>query len=244
MTGESAEHGVLTVCWNSSAATRRGPKHAVNEDCFYRIDEAGLFVVADGVGGHTDGGLASRAVIEVLGCVIEADAGLEARVLACEHALHSVNGALWREAQQRSQPTMIASTVAALMLAKGLAVCLWAGDSRIYVYRAGHLYQLTRDHNVGAECGAASPQSGALTRAIGAAQQLELGRLVTPVEPGDTFLICSDGVTKVMRDIELAQFLDDPVDGLATRMIAAIVEREGNDDATAIVVRYICSDPE
>jgi serine/threonine protein phosphatase PrpC len=67
---------------------------------------------------------------------------------------------------------------------------------------------------------------------------LELDRLVTPAQSGDTFLICSDGVTKVMEDLEVARFLDGPVDGLATRMIAAVVERGGNDDATAIVVRY------
>jgi serine/threonine-protein phosphatase Stp1 len=224
--------------WNSSAATRCGPKHLVNEDCFAQMDEAGGFVVADGVGGHTDGGLASRAVVETLGCVVEAGADLDARVLASEQALHSVNEALWRESQRRPQPTMIASTVAALLIARGYAVCLWAGDSRVYVYRAGHLYQLTQDHNAAAETGLAH-FGAALTRAIGAAEQLELDRLVTPTEPGDTFLICSDGITKFVGDAELARFLDDPLDGLATRIVAAVVERGGNDDATAIVVRYI-----
>jgi serine/threonine protein phosphatase PrpC len=244
LTMENSENETLTVCWASSAATRCGPKHDVNEDCFDHIDEAGYFVVADGVGGHTDGGVASRAVIEMLRCVIEADSNLDARVLALEQALHSVNRALWRESQQRPQPTMIASTVATLMLSKGYAVCLWAGDSRIYVHRAGHLYQLTQDHNVGAESGFASHDSSALTRAIGAGERLELGRLVTPAEPGDTFLVCSDGVTKFMQDIELANFLEDPLEGLAMRIIAAIVDREGNDDATAIVVRYTGADPE
>ena len=188
--------------------------------------------------GHTDGGLASRAVIEILRHAISADPNLEVRVLALEQALQQVNGALWRESQQRAQPTMIASTVAALMLSKNYAVCLWAGDSRVYVHRAGHLYQLTQDHNVGSDSGLPSQDSGALTRAIGADESLELGRLVTPAQPGDTFLLCSDGVTKVLPDMELAHFLEDPLDGLAMRIIAAVVDRKGNDDATAIVVRY------
>ncbi len=241
---ENAGHGPSTQRWICSAATRCGPQHSVNEDCFERVDEAGFFVVADGVGGHSDGGLASRVVVEMTAYVVEAGAGLEARVHACEQALHLANDALRRESQRRPQPTMIASTVAALMLAKDFAVCLWAGDSRIYVYRAGHLYQLTRDHSFEAEHGAAPANSGALTRAIGAAERLELGRLVTPAEPGDTFLVCSDGVTKVLGDIELAQFLDEPLDGLATRIIAAVVERGGNDDATAVVVRYASPNPQ
>jgi serine/threonine-protein phosphatase Stp1 len=232
-TGIEATSGL----WSSSAATRCGPKHLVNEDCFAQMDEAGVFVVADGVGGHTDGGLASRAAVETLGCLVEAGASLDARVLASEHALHSVNEALWRESQRRPQPATIASTVAELLLAEGYAVCLWAGDSRIYVYRAGHLYQLTQDHNAATETGRADG-GGALTRAVGAAEQLQLDRLVTPAEPGDTFLVCSDGITKFVGDIELARFLNDPLDGLATRIIAAVIERGGNDDATAIVVRY------
>ncbi len=237
LTMDDARHGAPPRLWSSSAATRCGPKHLVNEDCFAQMDEAGVFVVADGVGGHTDGGLASRAAVETLGHVVEASVSLEARVLASEQALHSVNEALRRESQRRPQPAMIASTVAELLLAEEYAVCLWAGDSRIYVHRAGHLYQLTQDHNAAAETG--RPESGgALTRALGAAEQLELDRLVTSAEPGDTFLICSDGITKFIGDIELAGFLNDPLDGLAARIVAAVVERGGNDDATAIVVRY------
>lgn len=234
---EDASHRAPTTPWVSSGATRCGPRHTVNEDSFAQIDDAGVFVVADGVGGHTDGGLASRAIVETLGCVVEAGGSLDARVDASEHALHSVNDALWRESQGRKQPTMIASTVATLVLATGYAVCLWAGNSRVYVYRAGHLYQLTQDHNADADDGHAR-HGGALTRAIGAAEELELDRLVTPAEPGDTFLVCSDGITKFVNDNELARFLTDPLEGLATRIVAAVVERGGNDDATAIVVRY------
>jgi len=201
------------------------------------MEEAGVFVVADGVGGHTDGGLASRAAVETLGFVVEPNVSLEARVVASEEALHSVNEGLRRESERRPQPAMIASTIAELLLDEGYAVCLWAGDSRIYVYRAGHLYQLTQDHNAAAEHG--RPESGgALTRALGAAEDLELDRLVTSAEPGDTFLICSDGITKFLDDSELAAFLIEPLDGLAARIVAAVVERRGNDDATAIVVRY------
>jgi serine/threonine protein phosphatase PrpC len=226
------------IGWRSCAATRRGPNHAVNEDSYSDIGEAGVYVVADGVGGHTDGGLASRAIVQILSEVAYSADTLDARVEIVEQALHSVNGALWRESQQRGDRVVIASTVAALMLAENYAVCLWAGDSRIYVSRAGHLYRLTRDHSEASATQSSSPHSEALTRAVGSAEHLHLDRLVTTAEPGDRFLVCSDGVTKVMSDNDLARYLEDPLDGLAARIIAAVVDRGGNDDATAIIVRY------
>jgi serine/threonine protein phosphatase PrpC len=226
------------VPWRSSAATRCGPRHEVNEDCYREIEAVGLFAVADGLGGYTDGSLASRSVIEILDCVTQDEADFETRVEMVEHALQSVNAALWREAQERPGATVIASTIAVLMFGGKLAVCLWAGDSRIYVHRAGHLYQLTSDHNAAAEGGIMGEGGEALTRAVGAATELELGRVVTQAESGDTFLICSDGVPKVMEDIELAQFLDGPVEGLAMRIVAAAVAKGGTDDTTAVIVRY------
>lgn len=226
----------MTAAWLSSAATRCGPRHAVNEDSFDQNDETGVFIVADGVGGHADGDVASRAVIETLSAVVGLENGLDARALAIEDGLRSVNAALWRQSLRRPDAMTSASTAAALLLAEGYAVCLWAGDSRIYVSRGGHLYQLSRDHVVDA-----GPEAhrGALTRAVGAAEELEVDRLVTAAEHGDTFLVCSDGVTKVVDDDEVARFLEGPVESLATRIIAVVAERGGNDDATAIVVRYI-----
>jgi serine/threonine protein phosphatase PrpC len=232
------EHEPAEIGWRSCAATRRGPNHPVNEDSYGDLGEAGIYVVADGVGGHTDGGLASRAIVQMLSEVALSADTLDARVEIVEQALQSVNGALWRESRQRGERVVIASTVAALMLAENYAVCLWAGDSRIYVNRAGHLYRLTRDHN---EANSTHPLSGhgeALTRAVGSSEDLNLERLVTTAEPGDKFLVCSDGVTKVMSDGDLARFLEDPLEGLAARIIAAVVEKGGNDDATAIIVRY------
>jgi serine/threonine protein phosphatase PrpC len=112
------------------------------------------------------------------------------------------------------------------------AVCLWAGDSRVYLHRHGAFYQLTRDH-----C-SAGPR-GALTRAFGASEQIDIDRIVIAAEIGDTLVLCSDGVTKVMADAELASFLEDPLDGLAMRVIAAVVDRGGDDDSTVVIARLL-----
>ncbi|MBV8472041.1 MAG: serine/threonine-protein phosphatase [Hyphomicrobiales bacterium] len=226
----------VMLTWRSSAATRRGQKRAVNEDSFGQDDEAGVFIVADGVGGHADGEVASRAVIETLSAVADLETDLGARASVLEEGLRSVNAALWRHSLRRPDGRICASTAAALLLAEGYAVCLWAGDSRIYVSRGGHLYQLSRDHIVDS-----GPEAhrGSLTRAVGADEELEVDRLVTAAQSGDTFLVCSDGVSKVVDDEEVARLLEGPIELLADRIIAAVAERDGNDDATAIVVRYM-----
>jgi protein phosphatase len=230
--------GPLTVRWTSSSATRCGSSHAVNQDCFGDIGAAGLFVVADGVGGSADGEVASQAVVDLLDNVVPACEHLETRVQLAEDALNSVNAALWREGQGRAEPAVMATTVVALLLANRIAACLWAGDSRIYLYRDGHLYQLTRDHNLSEMFGTSGSLGGQLTRAIGSAETIVIDRVITDAQPGDVFLLCSDGITKVFDDVEIAHFLEGGGDDLAPRMVEAVAERGGTDDATAIAVFY------
>jgi serine/threonine protein phosphatase PrpC len=224
--------------WTSSAASRCGPQHTLNEDNYAEIEALGVFVVADGVGGYADGEVASGAVVGILDEILVADDDLETRVHVVEEAMRSVSSALWLASRQRPDQSPVATTVAALLLADRLAACIWAGDSRIYLHRDGHLYQLTRDHNMAVEFGTIGRNGGQLTRAVGSSESLDLDRVVTEARAGDMFLLCTDGVTKVMDDDELARFLEDPIEGLAPRLIGAIVERGGRDDATAIVVRY------
>jgi serine/threonine protein phosphatase PrpC len=220
-----------------SAATRCGPHHASNQDSYGRMEAADLFVVADGVGGSTDGDLASAAVVGVLNEAVEPGQDLETRVQLAEDALRSVSAALSRAGRDRAAPTVIATTVVALLIDEGLAVCLWAGDSRLYLFRDGHLYRLTQDHTLENEFGTTGPARGRLTRAVGSSRALDLERIVTATRPGDVFLLCSDGITKVIDDDELARFLAEPAEGLAPRLIERVAVGAGGDDATAIVVR-------
>lgn len=241
MNGEEplAHHATIGEPWTSSSATRCGPKHTINEDSYLDLPELGLFVVADGIGGHSDGGLASRAVVEIIDRTAHEATDLETRVAVIEQALQSINAALWRSAQDQEEGTIIGSTVAVLLVADGYAVCLWAGDSRIYLNRDAQLYQLTRDHNLATDFGLPEAEGAALTRAVGSAPELELERVVTALEPGDVLLVCSDGVTKVLDDRSLAAVLQlEPVEGLAVRLVASVAEQGGRDDITAISVRY------
>jgi len=222
--------------WRSSSATRCGVLHTVNEDSLVEAVESGVFLIADGMGGHADGAVASRAIAEVIRRVTAVDVALEEHVVTVEEALQSVNIALRQEALARGRD-VIGSTVAVLLLDATYAVCIWAGDSRVYLLRDGHLYRLTRDHAVGVEEGLDIP-GAPLTRAVGSADELMLDRLVTSLQAGDTFLVCSDGINKAVSDDQLEAVLADPVDGLAARIVAQAVTSGSRDDASAIVVRY------
>ncbi len=225
------------MIWESSAATRQAPHHDHNEDAHADWPEAGLFVVADGMGGHTDGGLASRSIVEILQCVLDAQADLAVRVALAEEAIEAVNAALREKADQLPTKDVIGSTVAALIVGDGLAVCLWVGDSRIYLMSGGRLRRLTRDHSLAEDSDVAEGNLNVLTRAVGSTPQVEIDRIVSQVQPGDTLLVCSDGLTKALTDEEIASFLADPLLGLAERMIARAVVLGARDDITAIVAR-------
>jgi serine/threonine protein phosphatase PrpC len=225
-----------SLTWHCCSATRAGPRHAVNEDAAAELPDVGVFVVADGVGGHTDGAVASRSIVEIIRCVASMHDSLDARVADIEAALHSVNEALRREAESRPGNVIIGSTVAVLVMNEHYAVCIWGGDSRIYLRRQDHLYQLTKDHTLQEEEDANAP-SGVLTRAVGSAETLVLDRVVTTIEVGDTFLVCSDGLTKVLSDEDLNTLLAEPIEGLAARLVASAVTEGSTDDVSAILVR-------
>jgi serine/threonine protein phosphatase PrpC len=225
-----------SLTWYCCSATRPGTRHTVNEDATVELADIGVFAVADGMGGHTDGALASCSIVEIIRCVAYLHDGLDARVADIEAALHSVNEALRREAESRPGNVIIGSTVAVLVMNEHYAVCIWGGDSRIYLRRRDQLYQLTKDHTLQAEEDVDAP-SGVLTRAIGSAETLVLDRVVTTIEPDDTFLVCSDGLTKVLSDENLNALLAEPIEGLAARLVASAVAEGSTDDISAILVR-------
>jgi serine/threonine protein phosphatase PrpC len=222
----------------ASTATRQAASHAENEDAMAAVPEAGLFVVADGMGGHVDGSLASQSIVEILQHAVDGQSPLATRLEQAEMALQSINRALRRESEQRPKPVIIGSTVALLLIGEGYAACLWAGDSRIYLLRDGELYQLTRDHSLANEMEEAGGRGrNVITRAVGPRDVLELDRVITPVDAGDTLLLCSDGLTKVMGPDDIGEMMREPVTGLAERLVAQAVTLGSRDDVTVVVVR-------
>ncbi len=227
----------------SQAATHPGAVRSRNEDAFVDRPEIGLWAVADGAGGHGAGDVASTAIAQAL---LDIPAGFSAAEMLAQVRLRlaGVHGALQVEGASRGHG-IIASTVVVLLARGGHYACLWAGDSRAYLLRAGNLTQITRDHSLVQEmvergeldeaAAQVHPQANIITRAIGAEGALELEKLSSRIQAGDRFLLCSDGLFKALSERDIAACLaagEDPA-ALLDRALA----RGARDNVTAVVVR-------
>lgn len=235
--------------WRSAARSDVGKVRACNEDAFLDNPEHGLWVVADGMGGHHGGERASRLIVESL-AELPVDSPLESRVQQACQCLRWLNRRLAHELTLTGgQPARImGSTVAILLLDGQRAVCIWAGDSRCYLWRHARLYQLTRDHSLQqrlideqglseAEAGR-HPSAHALTRAVGACDDLRLDILELQVYPGDAFLLCSDGLHQYVEPPTLGHALSLPSPRAALeRLFEQVLQGDARDNLTAVVIR-------
>lgn len=238
----------LAYSWRSAARTDTGKVRARNEDAFLDLPEQGLWVVADGMGGHHNGALASRLIVEQLAALPEGS--MAERLVALRRCLHDLNRRLGQEltvTADRPDP-VIGSTVVALLMEADRAACVWAGDSRCYLWRRGRLYQLSRDHSLlqqlidekslSPQEAARPPAANALTRAIGASEQLTLDILEFDVYPGDTLLLCSDGLYQSLSPDSLGAALNSPSTGLALqRLFEEAMDGPCRDNLSAVVIR-------
>ncbi|WP_322979893.1 PP2C family serine/threonine-protein phosphatase [Pseudomonas sp. C11] len=234
--------------WRSAARTDTGKVRARNEDAFLALPEQGLWVVADGMGGHQNGALASRLIVEQLAELPEGS--LDQRLVELRQCLHRLNHRLGQELTVTADrtDTVIGSTVVALLLEGDRAACVWAGDSRCYLWRGARLYQLSRDHSLVQQLideqglapqeAARHPAAHALTRAIGASETLQLDILELDVLPGDVFLLCSDGLYQGVSADELGACLNLPSPHLAVeRLFQRVLDGPARDNLSAVVIR-------
>jgi serine/threonine protein phosphatase PrpC len=221
---------------------------AINEDAYLALPERGLWVVADGMGGHEAGDVASQMVIEALQRT-EPLASWPDFLEAVRESLRGVNRQLREESAQRYQHRTIGSTVVVLLASETQCACLWVGDSRIYRLRDGQLKQLTRDHShvqelvdqglIAPESAHRHPLANVITRAVGSADELQIDEVAHPLQPGDLFLLCSDGLNKTVSDEEIARLLahsDHNCQEAVKAFIHLALMRDANDNVTTVVV--------
>ncbi|MCR4538614.1 serine/threonine-protein phosphatase [Pseudomonas sp. 18.1.10] len=229
--------------WHSAGRTQRGKVRARNEDAFLDRPQSGCWAVADGMGGHRAGDVASQAVIASLAALHD-HGPLDQRVAALRRCLHRLDRHLDLEGRHGT----IGSTVVALLVEGQRAACVWAGDSRCYLWRAQCLYQLSRDHSVlerlmaeqqlSREQAQAHPDARALTRAVGGREPLSLEVLELDTRPGDVFLLCSDGLYQALSHRELGDALSQGTPQQVVERLFALVWRgPARDDLTAVVVQ-------
>lgn len=229
--------------WTSAARTDVGLVRSRNEDAYLDEPRRGLWAVADGMGGHAFGELASGAVVAALAGMPDT-AGMDESIETARLRLHQVNAMLRAQAHTR-QVSVIGSTVVVLLARGSEVACLWAGDSRIYLYRHGRLQQLTRDHSQlealrarGDDIAASAASPNMITRAVGAADTIELEVTGMNARDGDIFLLCSDGLSTPVADEAIAAALapGDPAQA-AHELVGLALANGGRDNITVVVLR-------
>lgn len=229
---------------HDASLTHAGKVRAVNEDAVLADVRAGVWAVADGMGGHANGQWASQAIVEALGQAAPVGGDFDARARAVSDALHAANARIWE--QGRTIGKSMGSTVTALLLQGARFAVFWAGDSRCYLLRGGILYRLTTDHSQVQELVTAGrltpeeaeshPMAHVLSRAVGVQPDLELEAVTDEVLAGDVFLLCSDGLTRMAPDVELAAVLNGKSPRAAAEQLVALSLERGAPDNVSVVV--------
>jgi protein phosphatase len=234
----------MQLRFGSHAVTDVGLVRRRNEDAFLDRPERGLWVVADGMGGHQRGDFASRLIVETLDSIAPTRE-LPAFVDAVRDALTTVDRELGRRAEELGPDTLIGSTVVVLLAVEDTFACVWAGDSRLYRRRDGTLQQLTTDHSrvqelidqglLRPEEAEHHPASNIVTRAVGAGA-LECGVITGEMRAGDRFLLCSDGLHGLVRPVAINEALKRPGRKAAAQLLKAVMARGARDNVTIVIV--------
>jgi serine/threonine protein phosphatase Stp1 len=234
------------LAFQSASRTHPGRRRTLNEDRLLERTCAGLWAVADGMGGHRAGDAAAARLVEALERIEHGASGY-ACLADITGAVERVNADLFSEAQAAGGSPS-GSTVVALLAHDGYYACLWAGDSRAYLLRHDQLTALTHDHSLvqelvdqgalGEEDRRAHPRANVITRAVGASPAIALDRAFDAIRDGDLFLLCSDGLTTCLDEPEIARALSgDGLEASADRLLAGALSRQAPDNVSFILIR-------
>jgi serine/threonine protein phosphatase PrpC len=228
----------------ASGVSDIGLVRSTNEDAMALRSDEGFWAVADGMGGLQNGQWASHQVIApLMGIALDGDC--DADVQRIVGAILEANTRIFSAAQKAGSE--MGTTVAALRIFDSRFVVVWAGDSRVYLYRGGQLVQLTRDHTLVQDLVEAGwlaredakhhPNAHIVSRAVGVEPELKLDVVTGKVEARDVFLLCSDGLTCVVADDEIGEGLNGfPPETAAKHLVELTRARGAPDNVTIIAV--------
>lgn len=236
------------IGFETGAATHPGRVRQRNEDSYLSKPEIGIWAVADGMGGHEAGDVASAVVVEALASIVPPNSAFEL-FTQCENRIATANSRVRQIAEERGGIVM-GTTVAALLIFDANYACVWSGDSRIYLVRDGQIAQVSRDHTqvqelldegaITAEEAKTWPGRNVITRAIGVYDDAELELKNGNLRPGDSFILCSDGLIAHVSDAEISDHISSGTAQLACdRLIDLTLERGAIDNVTVVNVRYM-----
>lgn len=235
----------------AAASTDVGRRRQANEDRYAMAPQLGLYLVADGMGGHRAGQVASEMAAEAAIRAVDALQGASLTLAEkLRHAFACSNREIFDAANRDRSLEGMGTTLVSLLVTEERVALAHVGDSRAYLVRGGRIRGLTHDHSVvgemlrrqqiSEEAAREHPHRHVLTRALGVRPTAMPDLAEMTPEPGDAFLMCSDGLTTHLDDAEIVGLMcahDDP-QLACERLVAAANERGGFDNITALVVRY------
>ncbi|ESX27163.1 protein phosphatase 2C domain-containing protein [Mesorhizobium sp. C416B] len=233
------------AAFESYGVSHKGCVRDHNEDSFLVEPRIGLWVVADGMGGHEAGEVASASIVEHLATIGIASSAPDLRA-RFEDRLNRAHAEIRRIS--RSRGVTIGSTVAALLAMDGRFACLWSGDSRVYLVRNAAISQISRDHTEVQELldsGAISaaeaenwPRRNVITRAIGVNDEIAIDFQQGETLAGDIFILSTDGLTAHVSDAEIAAaVLSAAPQAACEKLLSMVLERGGTDNVTIVLVK-------
>ncbi|MGA2192189.1 MAG: Stp1/IreP family PP2C-type Ser/Thr phosphatase [Nitrospirota bacterium] len=238
---------------SSSGKTDVGKRRELNEDSFGIFEELGLFIVADGMGGHAAGEVASAMAVDIMKDYIAGapaapdETASESRLVA---AIALANEEIYAKSTENPGLKGMGTTVVSALAAGKELTLAHVGDSRAYLYRDGVLTRLTKDHSLVeemVETGQLSPQKARthplrniVTRALGTKPDVNVDTTTRELMPGDVFLLCSDGLSGMLRDCEISVLISSRMDNLSV-CAEVLIDRAnssgGVDNITAVLLK-------
>jgi len=232
--------------FETGAASDRGRIRDINEDNWYADESCGVWLVADGMGGHTNGKLASFKIVESARSVGHAVSAPDLLARFTDRMFRANDELLAFSASRNNM--VLGSTLVSILIFGNHFACVWAGDSRAYLVRSGEMRQVSRDHTevqdlldrgvISDEQARNWPRRNVITRAVGVFSDLELETVHGQVLDGDRFVLCSDGLTCHVGDHEIHGIVAEHGSQEAcNRLVDLTLERGAKDNVTVVVAR-------
>ena len=233
--------------WLTAAESHPGMRRKINEDVVLTRPDVGLWVVADGMGGHAAGDVAARMVADSLDAM-QCPSELAAFVDRVEDTLTDINVRIREHSAEHFGGRTMGCTVVTLLARGRAGIALWAGDSRLYRLREAEFVQVTRDHSpledlveqgvLTEEEAEKHPDSNVITRAVGGQSELRLDIAMFDIEAGDTYLLCSDGLYRELSFDEIkAHLLTDDLNASIQALLQLALERGARDNVSIVIAR-------
>ncbi len=235
------------MAFSSSVATHVGMVRKLNEDAFSDRTDIGVWAVADGMGGHEAGEVASQTITDLIDN-LPAYENFEDMLESVQQCVHEANRQLVEQSQAYDTQRVPGSTVVVLIVKGEQGAVVWAGDSRIYRRRDQHLQQLTHDHShvqdlvdqhiIKAEEAESHPMANVITRAVGISEPLELDCKLLDVRLDDQFLLCTDGLSRMASSEEIEAMMTNKDSHEVTQsLLHTALVRGAPDNVTLICVK-------